>query len=130
MSDLYPQPRRHPPAKSVPPPKPSGAAWYLRPLYSRGSYSPRLTMAWLVVVFALWLIRRWITTPAQILNGILVQPPGVTELVVALLSFAGLLLGLGTIQKIQLGDAAPSPGAIESDSTDTAKPEANGNTSA
>ena len=93
------------------------APWYLRPLYSRGEYSPRLTMAWLVLLFALWLIRRWITTPAQILSGVLVQPPSVTELVVALLGFAGLLLGLGTLQKIQLGDAAPSAGALESEAT-------------
>jgi len=89
--------------------------WYLRPLYSRGSYSPRLTMAWLVVLFALWLTRRWITTPAQILNGVLVQPPSVAELVGILLGFASVLLGMGTFQKIKLGDTAPSAGEIESE---------------
>lgn len=119
MSTDYPQPRRPLPEARLPPPlKPVGAPWYLRPLYSRGSYSPRLTMAWLVVVFALWLIRRWITTPVQVVNGILVQPASVAELVGLLLGFAGLLLGLGTLQKVKLGDASPSPGEIEASSTD------------
>lgn len=85
------------------------APWYLRPFYSRGEYSPRLTMAWLTLMFTFWLIRRWITTPSQILAGVLVQPQSVAELCGILLGFAGLLLGLGTFQKVRLDGPPPAP---------------------
>jgi hypothetical protein len=89
--------------------KPTTPPWYLRPLYSRGEYSPRLTMAWLTLLFTFWLIWRWITTPSQILAGVLVQPQSVAELGGILLGFAGLLLGLGTFQKVKLDGPPPAP---------------------
>lgn len=100
---------KYPPLYATPPQKKAPTRWYLRPLFSRGEYSPRLTMAWLVVLFALWLTRRWVTTPAQVVNGILIQPASVAELVGLFLGFAGLLLGLGTFQKVRLDGPPPAP---------------------
>lgn len=112
-TDHYPQPRRpFRAAQPKPPPKPV-ARWYLRPLYARGSYSPRLTMAWVFAFFMLWLIRRWITFEPAVINGILLQAPSITEVVGILAALIASLVGLGTLQKVKLGDASPSPGEIE-----------------
>jgi hypothetical protein len=83
--------------------------WYLRPLYSRGAYSPRLSMAWLILLFTFWLIRRWITTPSQILNGVLVPPQSVGELVAILMGAVLTLVGYGTYQKVKLEGPPPVP---------------------
>jgi hypothetical protein len=96
--------------------KPKGTAWYLRPLFARGAYSPRLTMAWVFALFMLWLIRRWITYEPQVVNGILLQAPAITEVVGILAALIASLVGLGTLQKVKLGDASPSPGEIEAGS--------------
>jgi hypothetical protein len=89
--------------------KPTTAPWYLRPLYSRGEYSPRLTMAWLTLLFTFWLIRRWVTTPPAVLNGILVQPQSIAEVVGILAALIGALLSLGTLQKIRMDGPPPAP---------------------
>lgn len=116
--DDHPQPHKPPPASPRPPQTPSGAAWYLRPLYARGNYSPRLTMAWVLTGFMLWLIRRWITFDPKVVNGILLQAPSITEVVGILAALIASLVGLGTLQKVKLGDAAPSPGEIEANQSE------------
>lgn len=81
--------------------------WYLAPLYSRGKFSPRLLMAWQAFYVACWLSYRYATARPTVTNGLLVQPQGVADLVGLFLGAVTVLLGLGTLQKIQLD--APSP---------------------
>jgi hypothetical protein len=90
--------------------------WYKAPVYSRKEFSPRLLMAWVVLGFMLWLIRRWITTPSQVLNGILIQPPSVAEVVGILAALLGGLLSLGTLQKIRL-DGPPPASEVDNSTT-------------
>jgi hypothetical protein len=108
--------------------QPQHMRWYLAPFYSRKEFSPRLLMAWVVLGFMLWLIRRWITTPSQVLNGLLIQPPSVAEVVGILAALIGGLLSLGTLQKIRL-DGPPPASEIDNSSTtiqaDTAPVSAN-----
>lgn len=99
------------------------ASLLMAPLKSRGRFSPRLLMAWVTLGFTFWLIRRWITTEPKVLNNILVLPRDVVEVVGILIGLVGLLLGLGTFQKVQLGDTAPAPGLNEVAANENTKSE-------
>lgn len=83
--------------------------WFLRPLYSRGSYSPRLTAAWSTLLFTFWLIRRWITFEPKVMAGILLQSPQIGEVVGILIALVAALFGLGTLQKVRLDGPPPAP---------------------
>lgn len=92
--------------------------WYLAPLYSRGRFSPRLLMAWQAFYLTCWVVIRWMLVKAQVLNGVLIQPAGIGEIVGLLLGFIGLLLGLGTFQKVKLdGPPEQAPAVGQSEST-------------
>ncbi len=79
--------------------------WWLRPLWSRQRFSPRLLVAWqsfyVAVFLAIWATVR----EPKVLNGVVVPGPTVIELVIAFLGTTTLCLGLGTLQVVKLGDA-------------------------
>ncbi|RYF46382.1 MAG: hypothetical protein EOO38_14220 [Cytophagaceae bacterium] len=100
-----------------------GVPWYLKFLYARGKFSPRLLAAWGFSALALYVIVFSLNEKAVVLNGnILASPPDRTALIIALLSQVTLLFGLGTLQTVQLGDLAPAPGAANA-GTESLPPE-------
>ena len=85
--------------------------WYLKFVYARGKFSPRLFMAWLDAAYIIRVIEHMMDQKAEVQNGVLVQPFDMLPIVIALVGLLGALLALGTVQTAVLGDLAPAPGA-------------------
>ncbi|MDB5243622.1 MAG: hypothetical protein JWP57_4247 [Spirosoma sp.] len=99
----------HNPPKNPPPPAPANPKWFVAPFYSRGSFSPRLLMAWVTLFFSFWLAVQ-ATAPAVLLGTQVVQPsPLLFELVAVFVALIGSLLALGTLQKLRLEGPPPAP---------------------
>lgn len=103
--------------------------WFVAPLYARGYFSPRLLMAWQAFYFSCWLAGHYVLKPATVVNlGTKAAPvfqmvPAVNpfELVGLIIGLVGLLLGLGTFQKVRLDGPPPAPEVDNSTNTLTAQ---------
>lgn len=110
-----------------------GVPWFMRPLYSRGSYSPRLTMAWQAFYFTCfltWKIVEALTNPKGVTTALTQNASLLVQIIFGFVGLIVSLMGMGTFQKVKLGDLSPSPGEVETDAANPATPGAPGTTSA
>lgn len=84
--------------------------WWLKFIYSRNKFSPRLLAAWLLAAYTVRVIEHALGQKAFLLGAVLVQPQDFTPLIVTMVGGVLALFGYGTIQTVALGDIAPATG--------------------